>query len=268
MNYDIFPPTTLRRLFGRRVHFNNDQQAGGGGGGSAGGGSADKADEGDQQQDQQQAADQAGKGGQQQKPDDDIIEVDLFGASVRMPRSEAQKIIEKRDGRTQEFRQMQQKLEETARKAEENDRRARAAEQARQGDLEAAERTFSERYATRIDKMSRAVIRASIEAQLRANPDFIGDEASLRDAQTLLAANELQIDEETLTVKAGDKTVADLVKDFLNDRPAFRKARGRTPPASPRQSGEQQAPARPASPQSMIASGLAKTGLQGKELNR
>ena len=212
---------------------------------------------------QEPAGNQAPAGDQQQQspPGDKVMTVDIHGVSVSVDEETAQKIIEKRQASKEQLRQLETQLEDARRTREDAERRARAAEAAKEGDITKVERELTEQYTQRLDKMHRAVVRSNVEAALRAHPDFIGGEASTKDAVSMLVSSgELQVDEQTLTVKSGEKDVNQVVGEFLAARDYFRKAR--PGPRGPR--GDQNQPhqqpqgtARAELPRKSIAEGLS-----------
>lgn len=171
------------------------------------------------------------------KPSDEAkknIVVDWEGEKLELPVDMAKRIIAKRDNTTKIHRELSAKVSEYEVKLTEANRRAEAIESMRKGDIEQAEALMTQKINEKFSRLKNKVVDAELQSQLLANPAFLDTPSNRQDALALIkSSHQFDIDENDNSVKAGDKTVADIVKDFVDTRDAFKKASGSTNKARP-----------------------------------
>jgi hypothetical protein len=200
---------------------------------------------------------ESGGGGQ---PQNLTLKTDIFGVEIELPIETAKALIAKRDERTKAFRDLDGKVKEFESKISDTQRQAEAQKAALEGKLAEAEALFTQKHAEKISKMQQAVAKAGVIAAVRANPEFIGDDAALNDAVALILASTSVDVTDDLSIKSSDgKALDDVVKAFLAARPAFRKAAPsvRGAPGKPTTTTTPTNMAKP-NALSSIAAGLAK----------
>ena len=127
----------------------------------------------------------------------ETISIDLHGVTVDLPIEKAKILIEKRDLGKNQLKELQDKLTIFAQEKDAAAKKVQALELAKNQDMEALEKVMSEKYTTKLSTLERAVVHNSIKATLVSNQNFIGDQAALNDAVTLLvASNNFQRSEE------------------------------------------------------------------------
>ena len=151
------------------------------------------------------------------------IKVDVYGEEIELPIEKAKQIIAKRDEKSKLFNEVSTKMKEYETKAAEAARKAAALEAARNGDVAAAEAAFNQKLNEKVDKYRSKIVEGELKSLLLSDESFLGKEA-LDDAIKLLRAdNEFDLADDG-TIKSGEKSISDTVKEFLANKPVFRKA--------------------------------------------
>ena len=152
------------------------------------------------------------------------ISVDIFGVAIDLPVDKAKELILKRDERSTLFNGLKSQVNDWEAKANDATRKASAIEAARNGDVAAAEELFNQKLNAQVNRYKGKVVDAEIQSSLLSNPAFLDTHSNRQDALALIkASNVFELDEDN-NVKSSDKTVADIVNDFVNSRDAFKKA--------------------------------------------
>lgn len=162
------------------------------------------------------------------------IAVDMYGIQVDLPVDKAKELIKKRDNRSKMFNEINDKLKEYETKVSEAERRARALEAAKSGEVAEAEAIFNEKLNNKVSKYHSKIVKGELKAALASHPEFIGGEVVTNDAISLiLSQNEFSLDDNDEITSSG-KAVSEIVSDFIKNREAFRKvSRGNNSHARP-----------------------------------
>jgi hypothetical protein len=151
------------------------------------------------------------------------LKVDVYGEEIELPMSRAKAIIAKRDEKSKLFNEVSLKMKEYETKAQENARKAQALEAARSGDIQAAEAAFNQKLEEKVSKFRSKIVEGEIRSALSNHEDFLGGDVTADVIKLLKAEHNFDLGDDDV-VKVGDKDVKTIVKEFLDSRPAFRKA--------------------------------------------
>lgn len=186
---------------------------------------------------------------------EDMIEVDVFSETIKLPLSQARKIIEKRDSRHAVFRDLDAKVKDYEQKLADTTRQAEAQKKALEGKLSEAEALFSKKSDDKLANIQNRIIHKELESALLSDDTFIKE--SKEDALKLLKADmKFKLSEEGDKVLTEDgKDATEQVKEWLKNKAIFRKATGIPPTGG--KVGPKNVQTRKAEPVSM-ATALAK----------
>ena len=155
--------------------------------------------------------------------------VEIFGQSIELPYDQAKAMIAKRDEKSQALKDLASRVSKYEKDLESEKRRADALEAAKKGELAEAEEIFSRKHQEKIDKYRNVTVQSALIAALKSDERFVGGDDITEDVLNLLKSKfTFDVDDE-LKVKAGDKTVNEVVEDFLNNKPIYCKNKT-TPP--------------------------------------
>jgi antitoxin component of MazEF toxin-antitoxin module len=184
----------------------------------------------------------------------ETIKTDIFGIELDLPVEVAKKLIAKRDERTSVFKDLNQKVQVYEKEKSELAKRLEMAEKVKAGAFEEAEKIASQKAEEKLSKFRNKVVDSEITNAFLQHPEFLGKDV-LEDAIKLLKMDKsFDLNEEDNTIKSGDKTVEDTVRNWLQGKPAFRKVASAT--SQPKKFGKAQE--QKATGTDALASGLAK----------
>ena len=163
----------------------------------------------------------------------ETITFDLWGESIELPVEKAKSLIQKRQEKTTEFKELQDKLNSFQTEKQELANKLRIETLAKENKISELESVFTEKLNEKVGKYKQKIVESELTRQLLSNPEFLGQEV-LADAIKLIKSdNSFDLDENDEIV-AGDKNITDIVKDFVNSRAAFKKVgKGNTNSARP-----------------------------------
>lgn len=176
----------------------------------------------------------------------ETIDTDVFGVTIPLPVAIAKEIIAKRDERHKVFKDLDGKVKEYETKLSDAQRQAQAQKATLEGKLAEAESIYSQKANERLAKIHDRIVNKELESVLLADDLFIKE--SLSDAVKLLKADQsFALDEagEKIVTKDG-KDATEVIKDWIKNKPIFRKATGTTPTGARIVPGQKQTVAKPA----------------------
>lgn len=151
------------------------------------------------------------------------IKTDIFGIEIELPVATAKALIEKRDERTKVFKDLDTKVKTYENELQQTRSRLEMAEKVKAGSLVEAEAIAKKGVEEQLNKMKSSIIQKEVKATLAANERFIGS-AAMDDALKLLDVSSFGLDDNNEVVSPTGKKVADVVNEFLEAKPIFRKA--------------------------------------------
>ena len=153
----------------------------------------------------------------------ETITFDLWGESIELPVEKAKSLIQKRQEKTTEFKELQDKLNSFQAEKQELANKLRIETLAKENKISELESIFTEKLNEKVGKYKQKIVESEITRQLLSNPEFLGQEALPDVIKLIKSDNSFDLDENDEIV-AGDKKVNEIVKEFLDAKPVFRKA--------------------------------------------
>ena len=152
----------------------------------------------------------------------ETISFDLWGESIELPVEKAKALIEKRQAKTAEFKELQEKLNSFQSEKQQLADKLKVETLAKENKLKELENHFTEQLNEKVSKYKTKIVESELTRNLLSHPEFLGQDV-LTDAIKLLKAdNNFDLDE-TDNITASGKTITQVVSDFISERPAFRK---------------------------------------------
>lgn len=172
----------------------------------------------------------------------DLKSVDFFGTTIELPTDKADEVIKIRDERVQNYNQQLEELnnikakEEQARlEANEAKRKADALEAAKKGELEQAEELFTKNHKDKLIKYEQHSFRSAVKSELLNRDDIV--KSAVEDAvSNIVSINQFELDD-SFNVKSGDKSVTDVVNEYVDARDYMKLANINKPTNTPDKTG-------------------------------
>lgn len=153
----------------------------------------------------------------------ETIDVDLFGISVTLPVDQAKELIAKRQEKTKDYKELQDKLNSFQSEKQQLADKLKVETLAKENKLKELQAHFTSELNEKVSKYKNKVIEAELTRQLTSHPEFLNSPEVISDSLKLLKAeNSFDLADDD-TIKAGEKSVTEVVSEFLISRPSFRK---------------------------------------------
>ena len=153
----------------------------------------------------------------------ETIQFDLWGESIELPVEKAKALIEKRQTKTAEFKELQEKIQTFQNEKNSLREQLKLEQLAKENKLAQLEAHFTEKLNEKISVYRSKIIESELTKNLMNHPEFLGNDV-LEDAILLLkSSNNFDLADDN-SIKAGDKTITEIVSDFVSSKPAFKKA--------------------------------------------
>jgi hypothetical protein len=148
--------------------------------------------------------------------------VDVYGMSINLPISQAKELISKRDNKTQEFREVNNKLLEADKAAKREAERANILEKMKAGDIDQVKEAASKEFKTKLEILQAKILDKEIKSSFYEADDFLKEYSD--DAVKLFKSEFVIEYDENENIKANGKDIKEAVKEFINRKEIFRKA--------------------------------------------
>ena len=178
------------------------------------------------------------------------ISVDLFGTAVELPIDKAKEIIKGRDSRSKAFNEIANKVKNYETQLEDNKRQLQAIEAAKNGLEKEAEALFNQKLEEKVNMYRQKIVDGELKSVLLSEESFLQE--GLEDAINLIKLNNNFDLDDSNNITSSGKKVNEIVKEFLDAKPVFRKA---SKEASSLKNGRP-APVKPAKEKASLANGL------------
>ena len=153
----------------------------------------------------------------------ETIDVDLFGISVTLPVDKAKELISKRQEKTNEYKELKSKLDSFQLEKQKLAEQLKVETLAKDNKIAELQEHFTSELNEKVSKYKNKVIEAELTRQLTSHPEFLNSPEVISDSLKLLKAeNSFDLADDD-SIKAGDKTITEVVSEFLISRPSFRK---------------------------------------------
>jgi hypothetical protein len=152
------------------------------------------------------------------------MEVDIDGITVKVPYEQGKRMIEKRQEKHKLFKEISEKATSYEKELNETRKKLEFESAAKKGAYEEARQLALRETSEKLQKLQNAIISKELKATLVAHNDFIGGDAT-SDALQLLGATGFALNDQDEVVSKDGKPVKDVVSDFINSKPLFKKAK-------------------------------------------